>query len=233
MNGEAELLRWLGSTGLFQGAREETLRNASRAARSVTLNRGETLFGGGKVADRAYLIRDGRIKLVQPSEDGEEALLRYLGRGELLAFAATFKNREYPASAVVAQNGTALSWTGDTLRDLMRRDSEVALNAVELVANRLYEFQHRYLEVTTQRVERRLSLALLRLAEKAGECRDHEVLIAVPLTRQELAELCGTTLYSASRVLSAWQKRGIVGTGRERVSLRDWECLAQIAEGEE
>ena len=229
---DEEVLQWLATAGLFRGARDKTLKDAYSAATPVELKRGDTVFTGGHVAEKAYLIRTGRLKLIQVSEDGDEALLRYIGSGQLLAFAATFKNRTYPASAVVVQSGRAFSWTGATLRELMRSDAEVALNAVELVANRLYEFQERYIEVTTQPVDRRISLALLRLADKVGTRQDHEVLIGVPLTRQELAEMCGTTLYTASRVLSAWHKKGIIRASRERVYLRDTERLTRIAEGE-
>lgn len=90
--------------------------------------------------------------------------------------------------------------------------------------------QDRYRELATERVERRVARALLRLVAQIGRPEEDGVTVAAPLARQDLAEMTGTTLFTVSRILSAWEGQGIVSTGRERVTLRDSALLARIAE---
>ena len=85
---------------------------------------------------------------------------------------------------------------------------------MEAVAGRAQEFQSRLREVATERVPQRLAHMLLRLARQAGRPVANGTLIDFPLTRQDLAEMIGTTLYTVSRLLTEWSERGIVEIGR-------------------
>jgi CRP-like cAMP-binding protein len=99
-----------------------------------------------------------------------------------------------------------------------------------LLAGRLQELQDRYRELATERVERRVARALLRLARQTGRKVENGVLIDFPLTREDLAEMTGTTLYTVSRILSGWEKEGLIETGRQRVLIRSPHGLVAIAE---
>jgi CRP-like cAMP-binding protein len=79
-------------------------------------------------------------------------------------------------------------------------------------------------------VEQRLARALIRLAGQAGQQTPTGVLIDLPLSRVDLAEMTGTTIYTASRVLSRWEHQGLVETGREWVLVRQPSALAAVAE---
>jgi CRP-like cAMP-binding protein len=85
-------------------------------------------------------------------------------------------------------------------------------------------------EMATERVERRVARALLRLAREAGKRTEAGIEIAMPLSRQDVAEMTGTTLYTVSRLLSAWEQDGLVETGRQRVVIKQAHALVKIAE---
>jgi CRP-like cAMP-binding protein len=85
--------------------------------------------------------------------------------------------------------------------------------------------------MTTQRVEQRLAHTLIRLAAQSGRKVDEGILIDYPLTRQDLAEMSGTTLYTASRTLNQWEDKALVIPGRERVIIRNPHGLSRISEG--
>jgi CRP-like cAMP-binding protein len=106
----------------------------------------------------------------------------------------------------------------------------LALNGMKVIAGRFAELQDRYRELATERVERRVARALLRLVRQVGRQIEGGVLIDMPLSRQDLAEMTGTTLYTVSRILSKWEERGLVDGGRERVVLRKSHELVIIAE---
>jgi CRP-like cAMP-binding protein len=104
------------------------------------------------------------------------------------------------------------------------------LNALEHTADIIVQLQDRVRELQTERVERRVARALLRLANQSGKRIEAGILIDMPLSRQDLAEMTGTNLYSVSRILSGWEKQGLVETGRERVVLTMPHQLVMIAE---
>ncbi len=112
---------------------------------------------------------------------------------------------------------------------LMENCPRLALNALSDVTGRLRDLRERYRELATERVERRVAHALTRLADRAGWKTEDGILIDMPLSRQDLAEMAGTTLYTVSRMLSGWQRDGLLDIGRQRVTILDPQGLIAIA----
>jgi CRP-like cAMP-binding protein len=136
----------------------------------------------------------------------------------------------YPLSAEVVTDCTALRWDYDSTMELMAQSPRLALNGLRLVGRRFQELQERYLEISTERVERRVARALLRLARQTGKRVEKGVLLNLPLSRQDLGEMTGTTQYTVSRILSGWEQGGLIETGRERVIICQPHALVSIAE---
>jgi len=161
---------------------------------------------------------------------GEQVLARYVGVGEMFGCIALFGDRHYPGSAEGVLPSLALTWDGPVTAGLIERNPRIALNAMHTLADRVHELQARYQELATERVERRVAHAVLRLARDAGVQVAEGVRVSFPLSRQDLAEMTGTTLFSVSRTLSAWERAGLVDAGRQELVIRDAEGLLEIAE---
>jgi CRP-like cAMP-binding protein len=112
----------------------------------------------------------------------------------------------------------------------MHQYPQLAINSLSILATRIQEFQDRFREIATERVERRIARALLRLASQTGRKLEHGILIDISLTRQDLAEMTGTTLYTVSRTLSQWEKDGLVSSQREQVTILSPHKLVVLAE---
>jgi CRP-like cAMP-binding protein len=106
----------------------------------------------------------------------------------------------------------------------------MGVNALGVLASHVREFQNRYRELATERVERRLARTILRLANQTGRKIEEGVLLDLPLTRQDLAEMSGTTLFTVSRILSRWEVDGLILSGRERLVIRFPHGIVRIAE---
>jgi CRP-like cAMP-binding protein len=104
----------------------------------------------------------------------------------------------------------------------------LSFDLMKLMTTYIQEMQERYRELATEKVERRIARALLRLAAQMGA--KIEGGIELSFTRQDLAEMSGTTLYTVSRVLSDWERQGLVEAGRERVVIRNPHGMVSIAE---
>jgi CRP-like cAMP-binding protein len=133
-------------------------------------------------------------------------------------------------TAEAAADSVVIYWSHEIIQALVQRFSRLALNALKIVAGNLREFQNRYRELATERVERRLARNVLRLASQTGRKTDEGVLLDLPLTRQDLAEMSGTTLFTVSRILSQWESQGLVRASREKLVITFPHGLVRIAE---
>jgi CRP/FNR family transcriptional regulator, nitrogen oxide reductase regulator len=187
-------------------------------------------FFQGDPAEHIFVLVTGRVKLTQASPDGQQVLLRIAGPHSLFGGVAMAQSEVYPVSAQAADESTALAWPKAAMLAWIERFPVLARNAMGLMARQAQEIQERYRQLSTERVERRLARTLLRLAAQTGKKTPEGVLIDMTLTRQDLAEMTGTTLFTVSRILSAWEEKGIVLLGRERVVIRFPHGLVTIAE---
>lgn len=191
---------------------------------------GETLFHQGDAGEHVYLLARGEIKLGQLTADGRQVIVAVLGAGDLFAAAVAFQPTRYPVSAEAMSACRLLAWPRALLADLMARYPAASLEATRVISERMWQLQERYRDLATLPVPARLARQLGRLAERHGRRReDGAVELTVRLTRQDLAELAGTTLYTVSRLLSGWQEEGLVEVGRRRVAILDPEKLAAAA----
>ena len=206
----------------FAGLGDAAVDEAAAAGHRRHLSPGDTVFRQGEAADELFVLLQGRVKVTQVTPDGQQVVVRLLGPGEMMGCVAAWGGGNYPGTATAQEDSSVIGWSGAVLGRLVERHPAIARNLLGTVGHSLQETQTRLREMATERVERRLAHALLRLVDKEGA--------SLRLTRQELAELAGTTLFTASRTLSAWEACGIVEAGRGHVAVRRPDSLAAIAE---
>ncbi len=220
----------IGKIPLFQGvAREDLLRLVQNAHRKQ-LHAGGFFFIQGDPADHMYVLLEGRVKLTQVGPDGQQALIRMITPVTLFALVAMTAFTNYLVTAQAVDDSQAFYWTRDELMEFMRRSPQMAVNAMQMMAERLQEIQERFREATTVKVEKRLAHTLIRLAAQSSKEVEQGTLIDLPLTRQDLAEMSGTTLFTVSRILSRWDDQGLIIASREQVIIRNSNQLSKIVE---
>jgi len=217
-------------SSVFQGLSVKALAEVAAKGTERRLARRDILFHQGDPAEEFAVVLEGRLKLTQVSAEGQEVIVRYLGPGEMCAVVALFPDQSYPVTAEAAADARVIGWPRRKLDALLRDHPQLALNALRLLTERMGELSDRLRELATERVARRVARALLRLARKAGRRTDRGVEIDMPLTREDIARLSGTTLFTVSRLMADWEEAGIVESGRERVVVRSPHGLVAIAE---
>jgi CRP/FNR family transcriptional regulator, nitrogen oxide reductase regulator len=215
---------------LFLGLSAEALADVAACARARHIGKDTVVFSQGAEAAACHALLDGRVRVTQSDEAGAALLVRFIGPGEMFGTVALFTDRQYPAEAVTVLDSIEVCWSEAALLGLIGRHPLIALNMVRIIGARLREVQERLREVAFQRVERRIAHALLRLAAHTGQPAEEPTTIAFPLTRRNVADMCGATLHTASRVLTAWEKAGLIATRRQRVTIRDLAGIQQVAE---
>ncbi len=220
----------LSTVPLFEGLSRDELEKIAMAARHRRVEEGEFFFLQGDAAESIYLLLAGRLKMHQISADGQQVIMQLLAPGALFGAVALAQVEAYPVSAEAAESSQAVFWRKTDLMGLALSIPRMALNALQMMARNVQDFQERYRQLATERVERRLAHAVLRLAAQTGRKIPEGVLIDLPLSRQDLAEMTGTTLFTASRILKQWEGEGLVILGREKVIIRYPHGLVSIAE---
>jgi CRP-like cAMP-binding protein len=215
---------------LFQKMDEGDLARLLARASTRRLPAGAAVFEQGEPAVAFFLLLHGRLKVTQVTPDGQQVMVRVVHPGDLFGFARALNRADYPGTAHAAVDSVIISWPMTDWDAVVETNPRLALNAMQTIGQRLDEAHTRLLEMSTQEVERRVAHAVLRLAEKAGRQEGAGTRIDFPITRQDIAEMTGTTLHTVSRILSMWEGRGLVEGGRQKLTVIDAEGLAQIAD---
>ncbi|AGI26812.1 Crp/Fnr family transcriptional regulator [Pseudomonas sp. MT3] len=224
---------WLANLPPFANSSREEQDDILRQASVLRLRCGTTVFEQGAPAEAFYLLVHGRLKATQLTGDGQRVLVRLVNPGDLFGFVRALGRRDYPATASATLESLALSWPTSQWEPLLARHPGFALNTVQAIGVRLQEAHVRFCELATEEVERRVAHTVLRLVQQSGSPEAEGIRIDFPVTRQDIAEMTGTTLHTVSRILSAWEDRGLVRGGRQKLLVRNPQQLMQIAGGDE
>lgn len=220
----------LGAIRLFRGIPETTLQRIAERGHFERMHQGEFLFFEGDPATDVHFLLAGQVKIVHETEDGAEVILRLINPGEIFGGAGGWGDDQYPATAIALDDVSEFRLPAAEFSLLLSRHPAFAQAMILELATRLREAEARIRELQAERVERRIARTLLRLAGRIGNETPLGIEIELPQSRQHLAELTGATLTTVSRVLSEWDRRGLIDAGRERVTIAKPHELVMVAE---
>ena len=228
MQTKFDLTASIGKSSLFRGLQPAELEKVAAGAVCRKLARGAMLFQQGSEPAELYLLAEGWIKMTHVTRNGDQIALRFMQRGDHVGGAALFRGVPFPATATAASDATLITWKASFVRECIARSSVVAQNALELVGDRADDFLSRIQELASDPVEVRLARHLMELVRTSERRTERGVSIEFPISRQDLAELCGTTLFTISRILTRWRELGLVDPGRQGIVVRDAAKLGEL-----
>lgn len=213
---------------LFAHLRPEDRAALEPLCRVRAYEKGDTVFDEGAPADRIHFVLDGRVKIMKAT-GARDIILEILGAGEPVGAVAAFERRAFPATAVTMEPSTLLSVPEREFFQLLETRPEMTRQLLGGLTMRMMMLNKRMADMTGA-VEARAARLFLTLAERMGTRRGDATIIPLPLSRQELADLLGTTLETAIRLMSRWQKEQVVLTERDGFVVPDPEMLRSVAE---
>lgn len=192
---------------------------------------GKAVFREEAVAERFYLLLDGYIRVVRTTPDGEQIIALHIAAGQLFGIAAALGRDTYPATAMTAAECMTLSWPTRIWHEFASSYDGFSTETYKIVGSRVGEMHARITEMATQAVEQRVACALLRLVNQTGRKTESGIEIGFAITRQDISEMTGTTLHTVSRLLSAWEKQGIVSSRRRHIVVTQPHQLVVLSGG--
>lgn len=223
-------LKILGRLPFFAGLSLPALEAVNRRFVEKGYQPGERIYTAGDPAERLFVVADGKVKLFQHAAGGRSVLLDILTSGEFFGNLATLGVAAYADTAQAQTTTCVLSIRSDDYRQVLDDHPELALKTLGIMAERLNAANQRVLQLSSMPVDQRIAFTLLDLGRKHGRKQDTNLLIDVPLSRDDLAEMTGATTETVSRVMSQLQSRGILESGRQWVAITDQGQLESLAQ---
>jgi CRP-like cAMP-binding protein len=216
-----------GDSALLEGLSPEQCREVVAYGKITNFARNERLFFQDQPVTKLILIEMGSVKLTQLSPEGKEVILWLNGPGDAVGMHAGVEGTHHSCSATAMERCQVIVWESHLLEVLMSRYPRIQINLGRILARRLSELEERFREFAGERVPRRMALTLMRLSVSIGK-RGVEG-VEVMITREELAQMTGTTIFTVSRTLSKWTDLGMIGSRREGVVIVDPDRLRRHA----
>jgi CRP/FNR family transcriptional regulator, nitrogen oxide reductase regulator len=226
----AERVVLMCASALFTGLTQHEIMEIASCAKARTYARDELLFMQGQPVRNLVLIQSGSVKSTQLSPNGNEVILWMNGSGDTVGVPGNPSACSHTCSARAMEQCSALTWEYARLQELLAEYPQIRNNISQILSSRLNELEERFREVATEKVAKRVALALLRLLKQVG--KESPGGVEVSLSREELAQMTGTTLFTISRLLSRWGEDGFVQPRREAVVIRDQLRLQQMGDEE-
>jgi CRP-like cAMP-binding protein len=223
-----ERLRVMRTSALFAELSQSEMLELAGCARSKAFERNEVLFMQGQPLRQVILLESGSVKLTQLSPGGSEVILWLNGTGDSVGLTGALSHGRHSCSARAVVRSRAIMWEWSRLQVFSESMPKIRRNMGAILSDRLVELEERFREIATEKVSRRVALALLRIVKHVG--KESTAAVEVALSREELAQLTGTTLFTISRLMSRWNEQGIVLPRREAVLILDPVRLSAVSE---
>ena len=220
MKAESQLLK---RSFIFSESSGEELAELAGLAARRSFVPGEFVFWEGDAPDSFYIVIEGRVKVLKHSSLGKEFIIAFFGPGEMFGEVAVFQDRPYPASAQAAADTKVLRIRREDFLSFVAQRPQVVLRVISVLGERLRDAQGRLKDLAGERVEQRLAHTLLMLSAKLGA--------TLPFTRQEIADMAGTTTETAIRFISRLKAGEIIRSARGRITILDKTRLRLLSEG--
>lgn len=222
-------LKILGKVPFFQDLSATDLKEINLLFREIGFAANETICFAGDPAERLFVVADGRVKLMRDTAVGKSVLFDLLTPGEFFGSLSGSGDDVYSDTAQALTPACILTIGGDTFQQILKRYPPVALKIIGIMSTRLRAAQERIQRLSVSTVEERIAHVLMVLSEKFGQPGKDGLLIQAPLSREDLASMVGATTESASRVMSQFQKDGLIQAGRGWVAITDPDGLKALA----
>lgn len=190
-------------------------------------DRGEIIWLAGSPAQNIDVVGTGFVKMTRTTPQGSEVAIELLGPGQCFGLLVALEGREYPLSAIAVTSTWYLKIPTRPFMEVYNSNGALRDHILRGLGPRLRKAHDMMARMSTGRVEQRLAAVLLILMNSYGEPLSLGTRIAVPLTRQDLAEMAGTTVETSIRIMSKLQKEGILSTDKQMITVLDAASLSE------
>lgn len=214
---------------IFRRLSDEDRARLATVAQVREFAKGDYLFSEGDPSDFFFVMITGRVKISKTTARGSDVILELFGPGDPVGAVAVYESRPFPASGIAIEPTTCVLIPRPAFFALLEAHPTLVRGLLIGLTHRLVELTNRLTELSGGRIEARLARLFLKLTDEAGQARGEGVFVPMPLSRQELADMTGTTIETTIRIMSRWSKQDIVRTEKDGFLVRSREALEEAS----
>lgn len=218
----------LATTPVFQRLSPEDRRKVAEVAAVRRYAKGQVIFEQGTASDAFYTIASGRVKIFRMLPTGKDVILEVFGPGDPVGALAAYDGRPFPASAAALDDAACVIIPRAVFFRMLETHPSLVRGLMLGLTHRLVELTNRVTELSGARIEPRFARLFLKLAGEKGRPERGGMFVPLALSRQELADMTGTTIETAIRIMSRWGKQGIVRTEKDGFVVLDRDALESV-----
>jgi CRP/FNR family transcriptional regulator len=216
-------------TTIFRRLSADDRHRLASVATIKSYDKGAVLFAEGDPSEQLYTLVEGRVKVFKTTPRGTDVILEIFGPGDPVGAVAVYESRAYPATAVTLEATRCVLIPRQTFFALLEAHPSMVRGLLIGLTHRLVELTSRLAELSGGKVEGRLARFFLKLASEMGQPRADGTFIPLVLSRQEIADMIGTTIETSIRIMSRWGKDDVVRTEKDGFVVVDRSALETIA----
>ncbi|HRU42373.1 MAG TPA: Crp/Fnr family transcriptional regulator [Candidatus Diapherotrites archaeon] len=218
---------YLRQISIFSELEGEFLEKIYKISRVRKYEKGRIIFMEGEPGEAFFYIKSGLVKISKLSRDGREHILHVLNEGHVFAEVTLFSNTEYPATAEVLEDAEIGIIKNEDLEKVIKENPDLSLQMIKYLNKRLVEAHMKIRNLALYDTYERTAQALVKLAEDYGRKSSKGVNLDINISRQELANIVGTTRETVIRALTAFKKERLIGIEKNTITIIDLESLKE------
>lgn len=220
----------LNKIAIFSTLSASEIKEISPYVMSVSVKKKDVIFSEGDPSEWLYIVAEGKAKITKLSQDGKEIILEVIHPMDFFGGLAVIRGFPYPANAIAMEDTRLLKISRSNLMRVLDRFPNLMYCMAQQVGDRMKESHETLKNIALERVEARIASLLLKLADKTGKKGEEGVSIDMKLTKQDIAEMVGTTVETSIRTMSKFRKMGIVGEKEGKIVIKNMEKLKALWE---
>jgi len=201
---------------LFSSLADEELHQISDKIVLKQYNKNEVIFFEEDTSEYMYMILDGKVKVVQTTEDGKEIFLALHQSGEFFGEMSLLDGKTSPATVTAMEDSSVAIISKKDFFLLLNTNKKVLDNLILILCARLRESWEKIQLLNLKNASQRIKILFLMLSDKYGQKTAEGVTLNIKLTHQEIAEMAGMTRETVTRVIDRWQRDGEINILKNR-----------------
>ncbi|HTG01684.1 MAG TPA: Crp/Fnr family transcriptional regulator [Nitrospirota bacterium] len=219
----------LAKIDLFKNLSTDELKELSSYLTTVLIKKKEEIFSEGEQPEWFYIVMTGKIKITKLSQDGKEIILEIISPQDIFGGVAVLGNFPYPANAVAMEDSELVKISRKNLMRVIDRFPNLMYCISLKLGDRMKSSYDSLKNIALERVEARIAALLLKLAHKVGKETPKGLQIDMRLTKQDVADMVGTTVETSIRTFSKFKKQGLLADADGRIIIKDQKGLSALS----
>ena len=210
---------------LFKGLSDAEFKELEPYLSTSLYKKKETIFSEGEPPEWFYLVLTGKVKITKLSHEGKEIILEVISPTDIFGGVAVIKGFPYPANAVAMEDSEVLKISRKNLMRIVDRFPNLMYCMALQMGDRMKSSYDSLKNIALERVEARIAALLLKLAGKVGIETGKGITIDMRLTKQDVADMVGTTVETSIRTLTKFKKAGLLADKDGKIVILDKDGL--------